>query len=367
MHKTLSNFLKFLLFLGIGLTILYLLYQNQDAAFQAQCEQDGIPAADCSLMNKLITDFTNANYFWIGVVLLAFCTSNLSRAIRWNMLLRPMGYSPRLINSFLAINVGYFANLGLPRIGEVVRGGLIAQYEKIPVEKAMGTIVTDRIVDVLSLATVIGLAFILQFDSLWGYLSEQLQNRENAGGSIWTNPIVLGLVGFVVVSVVLYFVFRQSIKKSLLYLKIRKVLTGFGEGIQSIRRLKQPGWFIVHSINVWLMYFMMTYLCFFAFEPTEHLGPLAGLTVFAFGAFGVLIPSPGGMGTFHFLAMAALALYGVAEADAFSFANILFFSVQIGCSVVIGILALIFLPIINNRYYPKVPGTTAVKSEKVLS
>jgi len=102
-NKSLSNFLKFLVFLGVGLTILYLLYQNQDAAYRAQCVVDKIPEAECSLMQKLIDDFTNANYFWIGMVLIAFTISNLSRAIRWNMLIRPLGYTPKLINSFLTL------------------------------------------------------------------------------------------------------------------------------------------------------------------------------------------------------------------------------------------------------------------------
>ncbi len=367
-NKNLSNFLKFLLFLGIGLTILYLLYQNQEAAFQAQQEKDGLPVGErISLMQKLIADFKSANYFWVGIVLLAFCISNLSRAIRWNMLLSPMGYQPRLINSFLTINVAYFANLGLPRIGEVVRAGVISRYEKIPMEKAVGTIVTDRIVDVLSLATVIGLAFLLEYDVLWGWLSEQMGSGEKDGGSLLTNPIVLILLGGMLLTGILFFAFRKTIRQSALFKKIKNILKGFAEGIQSIRKLENPGLFLFHSVNIWLMYFAMTYLCFFAFVPTAHLGPLAGLMVFAFGAFGVLIPSPGGMGTFHFLAMAALALYGIAEADAFSFANILFFSVQIGCSVLIGILALILLPIINRNYRPVVPEEAAVVTEKATT
>ena len=98
---------------------------------------------------------------------------------------------------------------------------------------------------------------------------------------------------------------------------------------------------------------MMTYLCFFAYEPTAGLSPVAGLMVFVFGAFGIVIPSPGGMGTFHFLAIQALAMYGISGGDAFSFANILFFSVQLGCNVVVGIVALIILPIINQNYNPE--------------
>jgi glycosyltransferase 2 family protein len=367
-NKTLSTFLKFAVFLGVGLTILYLLYTSQDAAYRAQCVIDNIPEEQCSLMQKLIDDFKSTNLFWIGAVLLAFTISNISRAIRWNMLIRPLGYAPRLINSFLVIIVAYFANLGLPRIGEVVRGAMIAQYEKIPVEKAMGTIVTDRIVDVLSLLSVIGLAFILQFDTLWGYLKEQLGNGDEAdgGGSIFSNPIVMVLLAGILAIAVLFFALRKKIKESAFFQKIRTILKGFGEGLQSIRKLERPGWFLFHSLNIWLMYFLMTYFCFFSFAPTAHLGPVAGLMVFVFGAFGIVIPTPGGMGSFHFLAMAALALYGINEADAFSFSNILFFSVQIGCNVLLGCAALLLLPIINKHYDPKVPTANKSTSENVL-
>jgi len=106
--------------------------------------------------------------------------------------------------------------------------------------------------------------------------------------------------------------------------------------------------FVFHSILIWFCYFAMTYVIFFAFKPTEHLGPVAGLVVFVFGTLGIVFPSPGGMGSYHFLVEEGLTLYGVGEADAFSFANIMFFSVQLFCNVLFGILALIILPIYNK-------------------
>ncbi|MEO0873365.1 MAG: flippase-like domain-containing protein, partial [Bacteroidota bacterium] len=154
MKKALTNFLKFLLFLSVGLVILYWVYQKQNAAYQAECELKGIAKADCSLLQKVLTDFASADYFWLLMVLLCFTISNISRAVRWNMLLRQLGFMPRLINGFLTIILGYFANLGLPRVGEVVRAGTMARYEKIPVEKVMGTVVVDRVIDVISILLV---------------------------------------------------------------------------------------------------------------------------------------------------------------------------------------------------------------------
>ena len=129
MKKTLVNILKFILFLGLGLGILFLVYRSQNAAYQEECALKGISAADCSLFQKVVTDFQEANYFWVLMVLVAFMLSNVSRAIRWSMLIRPMGYAPRFVNAFLTTVLGYFATLGLPRMGEVVRGASLSQYE----------------------------------------------------------------------------------------------------------------------------------------------------------------------------------------------------------------------------------------------
>ena len=355
LKKAIINLLKFLIFLGVGLGILYLVFQKQNAAYQEDCLNNNVPIEDCSLINKILTDFQGANYFWILIVLLAFVVSNFSRAARWRMLLKPLGYVPKFSNAFLSIMIGYFANLGLPRLGEVVRAGTIARYEQIPVEKAMGTIVTDRIVDVLSMLTVVGIAFLLEYDTLWNYISGALEAREEgeaaSGGVSWLWIIM----GIGVLGVLIAFLFRKQLMQTAIFKKIQSILLGFWEGISSVLKLEKPGLFLLHSINIWLMYYLMTYLCFFAFAPTADLGPVAGLMVFVFGAFGILIPSPGGMGTYHLLVVQALAIYQVSGDDAFSFANIIFFSVQIGCNVLIGLVALLLLPILNRSYEPKHP------------
>lgn len=351
MKKHLINVLKFTLFLGVGLTILYFVFKGQDKAYQAQCVLDGIPEAECSLMQKIADDFMGTNVFWLFTVLIAYIFSNISRAIRWKMLLKPLGYRPRFINTFLTIILGYGANLLLPRIGEVVRAATLSGYEKIPVEKNFGTIVVDRAVDLISLATALGLVFLFEYDTIWGYLGGFI-GQEESGGGLLSNPWFQGFAMIGLIGAILVFVFRKKLKDTAFYKKVRKVLLGFWEGIKSIRKVDKPFLFIFHSANIWVMYYFMTYLCFFAFEPTAGLSPMAALMVFVFGAFGILIPSPGGMGTFHFLAIQALAMYGVSGGDAFSFANILFFSIQLGCNAVVGLIALVVLPIINRNYDP---------------
>ncbi len=352
MKQVISNFLKFLIFLGIGLGILYYVYLRQDAAYQEDCILKGIPPEQCDLIQKILGDFSNANYFWIALVLICFMISNVSRNARWLMLLKPLGYTPRFINGYCSIMIGYFANLFLPRIGEVVRAGTISRYEKMAPEKVMGTIVVDRVVDVLSMLIVFGIAFICEAGTLWDYINKLRSGNEGATeGEGMKLLLILALVGFL--GLLVLFLLRKKLMQLALYGKIVNIVKGLWEGVQTIRQVEKPWQFLLHSINVWLMYYLMTYLCFFAFGPTAALGVGAGLIVFVSGALGILIPSPGGLGTYHFLVTEALMIYGLNEADGFSFANILFFSVQIGCNVFFGLIAYLILPMINRGYHPK--------------
>ena len=349
MKTAIVNILKFTLFLGLGLVILYLVYQNQNEAYLAQCAIDGIPAEECSLIQKVVEDFKGLNMIWLYGVFAAFIFSNIIRALRWNMLLRSLGRNPRTINSFLTIMLGYFANLGLPRLGEVLRPITLAKYEKMPVEKVLGTIVIDRAMDVLSLLILVGIAFLLEFDTLWGYLSKNMAT--DSSGGLLTNPIFQGLGIIGIISLILLFVFRKKIQRSKFYDKVINVLKGFWEGIMSIKKLENPALFIFYSIIIWLAYYLMFYMYLPAFNPTAHLGFLVALMVFVFGTFGIVIPSPGGMGSYHFLVMAALALYGITGSDAFSFANFSFFATHF-CNIVLGLFAVLFLPTINKNYQP---------------
>ncbi|MEZ4948038.1 MAG: lysylphosphatidylglycerol synthase transmembrane domain-containing protein [Saprospiraceae bacterium] len=351
MKKRISSFLKLVLFFGVGFLILYLLYNNQNQAYQEQCKLDGIPLDECDFLGKILSDFASVNYWWILAILFVYFISNISRTMRWKMLLKPLGYQPGYLNMYFTIMLGYFANLGLPRMGEVVRAGALSRYEKLPAEKVMGTIVTDRVFDLISLLLVVGLAFLLEFDTLWGWLSENASTGEKIG--FFTQTWVQFLLVLIILTGVLVFVFRKKLMALSIFKKIKGLLVGFGEGVMSVRKVDQPFWFIFHCISIWVMYYLMAYFCLLSFEPTAQLGPLVALLVFVFGAFGIVIPSPGGMGSYHFLVMVGLALYGVGGSDSFSLANIMFFSVNIFGNVLWGILALIILPIINRSYNPE--------------
>lgn len=350
MPRYLLNFLKFLLFLGVGVVILYLLYRHQNAAFQAECALKGIPGEECSLIDKVVHDFGTVKINWLFLVLCAFIVSNISRAIRWNMLIKPLGYTPRLINSFFCIMIGYFANLGLPRLGEVLRAGTMAQYEKIPVEKVMGTVVVDRIIDVISILLVTALAIALEYDTILAFAKQHVSVADKIvllqKMILWGIPVML--LGFGVL-----WYFRKPLLATSIGQKITNLAQGFWQGIQTVRKLERPWLFVFHSFLIWFMYYSMTYLNFHAFPPTAHLSVVAALITFVFGGWGIVIPSPGGMGTYHFLAQTALAMYGISGDDGFSWANISFFTIQLGGNVAIGLASWMLLPVVNRNYHPK--------------
>lgn len=355
MDSRLSNALKFLLFAGIGFGILFLMFRSQQAAYLAQCELDGVAAADCSLLDKLIADFRSANPVWLLLTLVAFSVSNLSRAARWNQLLRTFGKTPRLSNAFLTINLGYFANLGFPRIGEVVRAATMSRYERISLERVVGTIVVGRSVDVIMLLLITLSALLLGRERLWSRALELV----DLGDKLATLQ-TLAAVGLVagVIGLGLVWWKRNALLESKIGAKVLGIVRGFGEGLQTVLRVDRPLVFVLHSINIWVMYVLMTWFVILAFTPTAGLSFEAVLVTFTSGGWGIVIPSPGGMGTYHFLTGEALQLYGVSSLDAFSWSNICFFTINVGCNVLIGLLALLILPQLNRNYAPGGEETT---------
>ncbi len=309
-------------------------------------------------------DFKGTNPFWLFVILMAFMISNLSRALRWNQLIEPLGYKPKTFNTFFATMIGYMVNLALPRAGELAKPATVTQYEKIPLEKLVGTIVVDRTFDVLMLLLVTGLTFLTQFSYLYNFLFGETQPEVVCAHPLLEKTdalvipwlllfqigIAVGLLGLAVIAIR-----WKAIKQTALAQKLFTLLKSFAAGLQTIFKLKSPALFVFHTLTIWLMYYLMLYLCFFAYGPTENLSPMAALLAFTFGTFGMVIPSPGGMGTYQIAVTAALVIYGVAEADAFAFSNIMFFTITLFGNLSFGLLAYLVLPIYNRGYEPTLP------------
>jgi len=347
--QLLINLLKFALFLSVGLGILYYLYTDYSGKYLIDCMAEGRTEAECDFADKLVNDLKSAKPFWIFMVFVTFTISNLSRAVRWKMLLKPLGRNARLVNTFFCTMIGYFTNLFLPRAGEVIKAGTLSKYEKVAVEKVMGTVVLDRLLDLISILIVTVLSLVLEYNKIWSYFGEPVTKFFGEKGMF----ILLVLGGLLVGAIVIGYFFRSAFSETKFYQKIVGILLGFKEGIMSIAKLDNIPMFLFHSVMIWFMYFMMVYCSFFAFEPTSHLAPIVALLAFVFGAWGIVIPSPGGMGSYHYLTILVLGMYGISEFDAASFSNISFCTIQIGTNISFGILAFTIIGYLNRNYKPQ--------------
>jgi hypothetical protein len=327
---------KSLLFIGIGLLALYLVFYFQQKNYNRECFSKGIAMENCSLFDKLITDFSNANIYYLLLTSLAFMISNLARALRWNMMLDPLGVKPSMNNSLGAIMIAYLTNLTIPRSGEFTRATVISKYENITFDKAFGTIIADRILDVISLLIMIGLTFLFAFDKIYIYFLDNLK-APNITSNLTLFTFLLLMLGF------LLYAGKNKILESKFGQKAISFIKGLKHGILSVFEMQNPILFIFYSIVIWLMYLLMAYTMFQAFQPTEHLGLEAALVVFLFGSLGIIFPSPGGMGSYHFLTVQSLSLYGIDGINAFSYANMTFFTVQIFTVIITGVAFLLLV------------------------
>ncbi|MCH2022210.1 MAG: flippase-like domain-containing protein [Saprospiraceae bacterium] len=353
---------KFIGFIAVGVSILYFVYVNQAAGYEAECACKGGCEFN-NLLDKITNDFKGANFFWLLMICLAFMLSNISRALRWNQLIEPLGYKPKTFNSFFATMVGYMINLALPRAGEIAKPAMLTKYEKIPIEKLVGTIVIDRVFDVMMLLIITGITFLTQFNYLYDFLfgvdkpsAECIEAIDNSSSFPWIG-VFKALILLGIIFSFLLFIKWKTIKKTPIAQKIIALILSFFAGMKTVFKLKNPFMFFVHTVLIWTMYYLMMYICFFAYAPTSGLSPMAALLAFTFGTFGMVIPSPGGMGTYQIAVTAALVVYGVAEADAFAFSNIIFFTITLFCNIAFGLLAYILLPLYNKGYEPKLPET----------
>lgn len=269
-------------------------------------------------------------------------------------MLRTFGNTPKLINAFLTINLGYFANLGFPRLGEFVRPAAMSRYEKISLERVIGTVVVGRMVDVVMLLLITGIALLLGREKLWNKAVE-LADVGDKVELLQQLAIIGGGLGIFLLAVLWWQ--RKRLLATSIGQKVMGIIQGFGEGLQTILKLDKPLVFFLHSLNIWAMYTLMTYFVILAFSPTAALSIEAALVTFVSGGWGIVIPSPGGMGTYHFLTGEALQLYEVSSLNAFSWSNISFFTINIGCNVLIGLVALLWLPRLNRDYVPVEEGS----------
>lgn len=272
------------------------------------------------------------NKFYLILMAVLAILSHWLRAVRWKMLLEPTGHTVQTWSSFHSLMIGYLVNLGIPRGGEISRSYNLYKLEKTPIETSFGTVVVERLVDLVCMLILLGLAFLVEWKSLMAFFEELGIGKSSQGFAIpmwvWAaGGLVLLLGGF------LYWLRKNE--------KLIKVLHGFKNGFLSIRKLERKGLFIFYSIAIWVLYFTMTYTVMLAFEQTSSLGLGAVLIIFAIGAIAMALPMPGGLGSYHTLMPLGLAMiYHIPKTDATAFVFV-FHAWQTLVMIVGGVVSLI--------------------------
>lgn len=281
----------------------------------------------------LLEYFKNANYWWISLGLFFGILSHLSRAYRWKFMLKPMGYTPRFINSALAVLIGYFVNLAIPRAGEVSRASVMANYENIPFEKGFGTIVAERIADLIMMFLIIGVTLLIQFDFILQLVKEKLDPVK----------IIIGLAVCLIGGFFFYKYVRKSTKG--LGLKIKNFIKSLVEGVTSIFRMKNKWPFIFHTVFIWAMYVLMFWATIPAIEGLQV--PFGGILVgFIAGGFSIAATN-GGIGLYPLAVAGAFTLFGVPEEPSTAFGSVMW-AAQTAMVILFGGLSFLLLPICNK-------------------
>ena len=337
MRNRLKDVIRTLLFLGLGLLLIWLIVRDFTPDQWAHIRQA----------------FLEANYFLLIPVFGIGLSSHYLRALRWRLLLHPMGYRTRISNVFAAVMIGYLTNLAVPRLGEVARCGVLARQERIAVDRVIGTMVAERLIDVCTLAIVILVTVLLQPGKVSTFFYQRIGERLTHSflSENWTGVVLLLLLLVAVVVLLVYF-FRRTAW----FQKGKKLLKGMKEGLFMAFHLQRKGLFLLFTLMIWLCYFLMVYIGFYCFASTSGLGVKAALSVLSFGSIGMAL-TQGGLGAYQLLVEKTLTLYGVSEVYGFAFGWLSWLA-QTALILLAGFGALMALPFLRRPTAENPSGTT---------
>ncbi|MCC7332819.1 MAG: flippase-like domain-containing protein [Flavobacteriales bacterium] len=323
MKKFLIASLKIFIPLGLGLFLIWMVYKDLSPT-----DIEDIKSA-----------FSEMNYGFIVFSSFIGLLSHISRAWRWKYPLNEMGYNSRFWNSFHTIMIGYFANLGIPRSGEIMRCGLMSKYENIPLTKIIGTVIAERVADLVVLCSLIFLVFLLQLETLSKYAVET-----GLVDKFSPKKIVFILSVFVLFSFLGLLLLRKSNHK--IALKIREIIGGIYEGLKTIFTMKERWWYLAHTLLIWALYLLMFYVTFFSLPAVENIPFTGVLTGFVMGGIAVTVTN-GGIGAYPLAVSGVLAIYGISQSQGYAFGWVVWTG-QTVMLILAGLLSMLILPRINK-------------------
>lgn len=329
MKKKIGNAFKIGFALGLGLLIAWL--SLKDLSYHERL--------------SIYQSFKNANYFWVIITILLGVISHYIRALRWKLLLKTSGFNPKNSNTFYSVMVGYFANLGIPRSGELIRCSLLYKEEKIPVNISLGTVIIERTFDMLIYVFLFFLTLLLEFQKISVYLQTHIFSKfQEKADAVSNNLLLLSILLIVFVG---FFALLFAMRKKLLKTKIGSKIVGFAQGLWdgviSIVKIKNPALFVIYTLAIWALYYLMMYLCFFSLSQTENLGMLAGLSALVMSTIGVMVTA-GGLGLYPVIVANTLVMYGISSSSQIGLAiGWIAWSAQTIMIILVGSISLIIL------------------------
>jgi len=318
--KELKKILKIILPIALGVFLIWYSYRITS-------EED---------RTQIIRYIKEADLFWVGLSVFIGILSHISRAIRWNYLLEPMGYTPKVSNNIFIILIAYFANLGIPRSGEVLRATALATYEDVPFQKGFGTIVTERVVDLLMLLLIILMALFSQTDIILAFLNEK--------GVGFSTTLIFLCVGFIGLLFIMGFLRRSN---SRFAIKLRDFIKGLLDGVLSIFKMKKKWAFVLHTFFIWGAYVLMFWVIKYTVPETIDLSFGQLLVAFVGGAF-AMSTTNGGIGLYPIAVSKSLAIFGISAVSGNAFGWIMWIAQTI-MVVVFGAISFLLLPLLNRN------------------
>ena len=330
--------LKFVIPLGLAVLLFWYLYK------------DGF--------SDTLARLKNVDYSWVMLSLAIGIVAHSIRAYRWKLLLEPTGNHTSVFRAMIALMIGYLVNLAVPRLGEVSRCLALKKSDNIPVTSSLGTVVSERALDLLSLLTIAGITIVIEFDKLNQFFSTLITEKLSSAYLNLQNFILLGAGGGLVL-LLLWYIFGKRLRASAWGQKMRSLGYQTWLGFISITRLKNSWSFWLSTLSIWILYYFMSYVVFFAMEPTTHLGWQAGMALLVMGGLGMSAPVQGGIGAFHLLVAGLLIYYEVSREDGLSFAFLLHSSQMVLVLLTGLISSLVFM--LNSRKQAELNQAGAVK------
>lgn len=332
MNKQVKSVFKILLFLSLGCFLVWI------SIIKIPEEKRG----------EVLRSIQKADYLFVVISMLMGVAAMYSRALRWKILMEPLGYRPSSKNTLFAVMIGYLGNLAVNRLGEVTRCGVLTKYDNVPFTAAFGTVIAERLIDLLSLILLFFLTVFGEFDRFWGFFQKEIWAvfMDKLRPVLQHELFSYIAIGLMMIFFVALFLFRKKLKV-LFGGKSEGLISKFVAGLKSVATIKKPWAFLFHSVFIWFMYYAMVHVCFFALEETKDLGVLAGMAIVTFGSIGV-IATPGGIGAYTIIVMLVLgSLFGKPDEVGSAFGWLVWGS-QFLLLLLCGLLALILLPLTNN-------------------